>query len=233
MSDGEHTPITLDDEHLFITSDDEHLSYRALAARHLVKESVEEAKEQFRDLIPYLGGPYLGAKPPISDTSKPLPVCIIGAGIAGLRIAMFLEKAGVEYHLLEASDRHGGRVMTHHFTGAENDYFDVGAMRYPRIRALKLTFKLFDELGLTAVGKIIPYIMSTDNNFRLFNSMSLVISQVETHITNVLFIDHKTTVAKLEARTEDDPYTDARYVSNQDNRIKIAEKNRIFILILY
>jgi monoamine oxidase len=39
-------------------------------------------------------------------------VVIIGAGISGLYAAMLLEKAGVDYVILEARDRTGGRVLS-------------------------------------------------------------------------------------------------------------------------
>lgn len=37
---------------------------------------------------------------------------IIGAGISGLYAATLLEKAGVDYVILEARDRTGGRVLS-------------------------------------------------------------------------------------------------------------------------
>ena len=46
--------------------------------------------------------------------SAPLEVLIIGAGVAGLTAARDLTAAGVRVCVLEARDRLGGRVMTHH-----------------------------------------------------------------------------------------------------------------------
>lgn len=102
---------------------------------------------------------------------RPLKVCIVGAGAAGMRIAMFFDYLKVDYDILEASDRHGGRAFTHHFSRADYDYYDVGAMRFPRTRALQQTFTLFDELQLTADpgGGIINYVMSIPTNIQLFN----------------------------------------------------------------
>lgn len=63
-------------------------------------------------------------------------VCIAGAGIAGLFIAMILDSLeipGLEYDILEASDRTGGRIYTHYFSNVPHDYYDVGAMRFPDI----------------------------------------------------------------------------------------------------
>jgi hypothetical protein len=68
-------------------------------------------------------------------------VGVIGAGAAGLFVGMILdwlsEQAGgsikFEYDIHEASDRVGGRIYTHKFTGqgGPHDYYDVGAMRFP------------------------------------------------------------------------------------------------------
>lgn len=155
-------------------SDEENLSFRALSARYLVRRAVEDAGKKELFSSPSYPGPDPRVELAAGKALGELPVCIVGAGIAGLRIATFLEYLGVEYEIIEASDRHGGRARTHHFSTADNDYFDIGAMRFPRIRALKLTFSLFEELGLTSPtnNRIINYVIGTDNNLRLFNSKS-------------------------------------------------------------
>jgi hypothetical protein len=90
----------------------------------------------------------------------PLKVGIIGAGVAGLYSAILLESLGIDYEILEANTRIGGRIYTHRFDEAawlkskpgEPDYYnyyvsiitsifgkentnissqDVGAMRFP------------------------------------------------------------------------------------------------------
>ncbi len=107
------------------------------------------------------------------------PVAIIGAGVAGLRVAMILKHLGIPYVVFEASERYGGRVYTHHFKREEGEpassqsYFDVGAMRFPDNAANARTFELFEELGITkeggSGGKLLPYHLGTDNNILLFN----------------------------------------------------------------
>ena len=55
-----------------------------------------------------------------------LPVCIIGAGAAGLYTAMIFESLGIKYQIVEANTREriGGRLFTHHFPGGgPYDYF--------------------------------------------------------------------------------------------------------------
>lgn len=72
-----------------------------------------------------------------SGKSQDLPsdakVCIIGAGISGLYSALILDHLGVPYDILEASDRPGGRILTHYFSTRKHDYYDIGAMRFPNI----------------------------------------------------------------------------------------------------
>ncbi len=51
-----------------------------------------------------------------------LPVCIIGAGAAGLYAAIILDYLGIKYEILEASGRHGGRLYTHQFNKLDGPY---------------------------------------------------------------------------------------------------------------
>ena len=43
----------------------------------------------------------------------------------------------VDYQILEASDKIGGRLLTHHFSEERHDYYDVGAMRFPNNGIMK------------------------------------------------------------------------------------------------
>jgi monoamine oxidase len=45
----------------------------------------------------------------------PLKVGIIGAGAAGLYSAVLLDSLGIDYDILEASGRVGGRIYTYRF----------------------------------------------------------------------------------------------------------------------
>jgi len=54
------------------------------------------------------------------------PVCIIGAGTAGLYTAMILESLGIDYQIVDAGTRErvGGRLFTYRFPGGgEYDYY--------------------------------------------------------------------------------------------------------------
>jgi hypothetical protein len=87
------------------------------------------------DNLPELSAPLESLEGP----DEKLEVCIIGAGVAGLYIAMILDDLaipGLSYEILESSpDRTGGRLYTYRFKDephSPHDYFDIGAMRYPK-----------------------------------------------------------------------------------------------------
>lgn len=52
------------------------------------------------------------------------PVGIMGAGVGGLYTALILQSLNVSYEIIEASNRTGGRMLTHKFSdGGFYDYF--------------------------------------------------------------------------------------------------------------
>ncbi|HJT39447.1 MAG TPA: NAD(P)-binding protein [Sphingobium sp.] len=54
-------------------------------------------------------------------------VAIVGGGLAGLYAARLLNAVGVDFRLLEARDRFGGRVLSIDDTGQlSDDGFDLG-----------------------------------------------------------------------------------------------------------
>ena len=64
-------------------------------------------------------------------------ILIVGGGLAGLSLASQLQRSGIDYHLMEARDRFGGRIMAHPHNGA---VFDLGPAWFwpgqPRIERL-------------------------------------------------------------------------------------------------
>ena len=97
-------------------------------------------------------------------------VCIVGAGVAGLYIAMILDDLKIPnltYEILEANTRVGGRIYTHYFDREKpHDYCDIGAMRFPKIPIMDRTFDLFEK---TQVSQM-PYYLDGENCPQLFNS---------------------------------------------------------------
>ena len=62
--------------------------------------------------------------PPRAVTDNVEPVGILGAGVGGLYTALILKSLDVNYKIIEASNRTGGRLYTHKFSdGGFFDYF--------------------------------------------------------------------------------------------------------------
>lgn len=80
-------------------------------------------------------------------------VAVIGAGLAGLYACRLLRAAGVDFVLLEARNRAGGRILTVDATGEPSaDGFDLGPSWYwPAMQPAMA--KLVEELGLPAFGQ--------------------------------------------------------------------------------
>lgn len=80
-------------------------------------------------------------------------VAVIGAGLAGLYTCRLLHAAGVDFVLLEARDRLGGRILSVDETGQPSeDGFDLGPSWYwPAMQPAMA--KLVEELALPAFGQ--------------------------------------------------------------------------------
>lgn len=80
-------------------------------------------------------------------------VVIIGAGLAGLQAARLLSKARVDFVLIEARNRPGGRIFTVDAGGQpSDDGFDLGPSWYwPRLQPAM--GELIAELGLSAFSQ--------------------------------------------------------------------------------
>src|SRR5437764_9029418 len=70
-------------------------------------------------------------------------VVVVGAGIAGLATAWYLQQAGVDAVVLEAADRAGGKVRTSELDGVP---LDVGADTF--LGRMPWAVDLCRELGL-------------------------------------------------------------------------------------
>jgi len=77
------------------------------------------------------------------------PIVIIGAGISGLQAARLLENQGVNYVLIEKSEKIGGRVQTEMVDGYLLDHgFQVLQTAYPEVqRSLDLKNWIYLILG--------------------------------------------------------------------------------------
>lgn len=73
-----------------------------------------------------------------------IDVIIIGGGLSGLYLAYLLDKSGINYKIIEASSRLGGRIQTIH--GKTGTPLELGATWFSQMH--KQVFLLIEELGL-------------------------------------------------------------------------------------
>ena len=153
--------------------------YASYLAGQEVRKDINQLKadalKKVEDALKDVGNPQ-------SSTPKPqqFKVGIVGAGCAGLYSALLLKSIGIDYEILESSDRAGGRVMTHYFTEPEpdqisHDYYDVGAMRFPKIPTMDRTFDLFQRMGVNK--KLIPYYMKGPGQPTRYNDITVFASK--------------------------------------------------------
>lgn len=120
------------------------------------------------------------------DLPRDVKICIVGSGMAGLYAALILDHLGIPYDLLEAASRPGGRILTHYFSPKPHDYYDIGAMRFPKIppmeryvfvpgiclqvaNALHSTFDLFRRTGVP----LIDYKLSGPRTPKRYNGITV------------------------------------------------------------
>jgi monoamine oxidase len=154
--------------------------------------TAEERPEDFDYIIDAL-------KPPSDITTlcpnqcgKDIKVAVLGGGSAGLAAAFELKKIGCDITIFEATNRIGGRVLTHYFTEDKKQFADLGAQRIPvshettwhYINLFKLSTTPFasnninglfyirdgravkDALGISVMENIYPKINSTEEEKR-------------------------------------------------------------------
>lgn len=154
-------------------------SIRGLAAKHVVSKFIEKHRPVVLEPGPVTAIPTSQKHSRVSTD----PICIIGAGAAGLYAAMILDDLQLDYEIIEAGERIGGRIYTHRFNGdvgrnapindpARYDYIDIGAMRYPNIQFMDRVFDLFKRLNITEENKLLTeYKLSAANTFEFYNGV--------------------------------------------------------------
>ncbi|KAF8594150.1 hypothetical protein BDV93DRAFT_459584 [Ceratobasidium sp. AG-I] len=116
---------------------------------------------------------------------------------------MILDSLEISYEIFEANNRIGGRIYTHRFNGeagknapvgdpARYDYFDIGAMRYPRIPFMKRVFELFEKLQIDKL--FVDYTLSGEKNFMYFNDARHTVATADQNIDPFSVSEPKGTV---------------------------------------
>ncbi|KAI9660582.1 MAG: hypothetical protein M1821_009934 [Bathelium mastoideum] len=137
---------------------------------------------------------------PPSDT----PICIVGAGAAGLAVAIFLQQCGfTNIDIYEATANRGGRCYSYTFQNGPDcphDYYDVGAMRIPQIQTMQSTFNMIDwlikpEQGQTVTKTSYTYKAGEEPTMYYYSSSSPDNSKFDNFMQNLLiskdFLDQK------------------------------------------
>ncbi|KAG2029886.1 hypothetical protein BDR03DRAFT_936773 [Suillus americanus] len=155
-------------------------------ARNLIQAFNNELKgtETLPPNIPrQLTAPLTQCQKTAADTK---PVGILGAGAGGLYTALILQDLGIPYRIIEAQGKVGGRLLTYKFqdgTGSPYNYFDIGAMRFPKISSMQRVFNLFDYLPLNKDGISLKtkvklfYFVGGGNNNTLYSYNGVTVRQ--------------------------------------------------------
>ncbi|KAF4551415.1 Flavin containing amine oxidoreductase-like protein 5 [Elsinoe fawcettii] len=130
-------------------------SFRAAYAKQALRENLIEKLDQITEdrHVTELPARTLESRSKYGHDgpSKDIRICIVGAGAAGMGVAIMLSIAGyANINILEASDRHGGRCYSYQFklgNKCDHNYYDVGAMRIPDIDTMASTFKMINYLN--------------------------------------------------------------------------------------
>lgn len=87
---------------------------------------------------------------------------------------MILDDLGIPYQIIEAQDHVGGRLFTHTFTdstGAPYNYYDVGAMRFPKTNAMNRVLDLFNSKKVSLTLQ--DYIFSCPQELKSYNGITV------------------------------------------------------------
>lgn len=127
------------------------------------------------------------------------PIIIIGAGIAGLTCAVYLQQAGRHVLLLDASDGVGGRVRTDVVDGFRLDRgFQILLTAYPEAQRLlnysALNLKTFRSGALIHDG--------SDGWMKLLNPLREPLSVFQTLVSPVGTLSDKLNIVSLLRRTQ-------------------------------
>lgn len=156
---------------------------------------IDDFHKKYEKVLKGMDGHVKAHLPSVPKVTTNTPVCIIGAGAAGLYTALILDSLEIPYQILEANPTLvGGRMFTYNFDNDPSSYNyyvsnhilcrsaisltnwnqqDVGAMRFPDSPFMKRTFDLVNRQPpiLTSPPEMIPYIFEAPNTYLYFNGV--------------------------------------------------------------
>jgi len=100
-------------------------AHHALNKYHAMHDTVLSGLPELSRMLEVVKPP-----PPTAEN----PICIVGAGIAGLYTAMIFDDLEIPYEILEADlTRVGGRMFTHYFGAPDGSDYQYYVSRIPTI----------------------------------------------------------------------------------------------------
>lgn len=154
-------------------------------------------------------------------------IAVIGAGLAGLAAADQLKSQGYDVKLVEAGDRVGGRILTHH--SSEGTHFELGAFSFGD--GEKLIWEAVQRFGLPIVKHTQmerAFIFKEWTGKASDKGFFLEGQEREIPLDRLL----STFREKLEKITEDRPLSEAlRLVGASENAIEWLQANTLIGLL--
>lgn len=209
---------------------------------------VADAMGPWFDGVAYMKGKEPGKA--VVSKAKDSSVAIIGGGMSGLFTSLLLESVGIHnWHIIESSNRIGGRVLTKYLNNTRPDqyqYQEMGPMRFPvtvqyagtnetfDIQDHKMVFQLADVLNKMNAEDhpelsidFIPFIQDNPNTptssggNRLPNGRIPTKGQVKADSSLLYKPASSNATAAIEAEAEFEKYTDVKDI----NTIKKVASN--------
>lgn len=140
-------------------------------------------------------------------------VLIVGGGLSGLALATLLQSQGIDFQLVEARDRFGGRILSEHVcAGGHSGDFDLGPAWFwpgqPRIARLiqELGLKYFEQYAQgdlvfeTETGQVQRGygFASMQGSYRLVGGLGQLIDGLESQIADKSRLSLRTRVTHIE-----------------------------------
>lgn len=165
-----------------------------ISCSHCFK-TINEFKPVACPVNPYLSRESLGYKT-FSETNADKTMVIIGAGPAGLELAIALKEKGYHVVIFEKEDKVGGKLNIASKTKAKHRIADYRNYLADRIKALEIDTRLSQVADINQIKKLNPYqvFITTGANKEdvdgknIFSATDVLNEKVDTKDKNILII---------------------------------------------